>query len=85
MTSVAPVWMGLAKRPHNGILLAGKLVDQGGKWAVQWNGPSDVQLENVDGAGIASGEAVFILGAIENKTDAPATVRVVFIQSQGSN
>ena len=86
MTSAANAWMKMAsdKRPHNGILLAGKLLEQDGKWVLQGPKLGDLPLENLDGAGIASGEEVFVIGTIQ-KADAPATVRVVFIQGQGSN
>jgi hypothetical protein len=86
MTSAANAWMKMAsdKRPHHGILLAGKLLEQDGKWVLQGPKLGDLPLENLDGAGIASGEEVFVIGTIQ-KADAPATVRVVFIQGQGSN
>lgn len=86
MTSAANAWMKMAsdKRPHSGILVAGKLLEQDGKWLLKGPKLGDLQLENLVNAGIASGDEVFVIGTIQ-KADAPATVRVVFIQGQGSN
>jgi hypothetical protein len=81
LTAAAPNWLRYTGRTNNGLLAVGKVVETNGQWVLKWNGPSDLQLKNVDSTKVKSGDEVVIIGKIIDAAP-PAIIRVMFIQAK---
>ncbi len=81
MINAAPVWLRTDKRTNQGFIGSGKVARENNAWMLNWNGPADLMLQDVNGLKFSDGDEVLLLGKIVDATP-PSIIRVVFMKKQ---